>query len=232
MATEFHLQLVDATRTYDERKPIEPSYPSIEPSVADFVVDLKGEVLSSAHAGTHESAPDLDFEELRFAPPGWVELLDNSFHTLISHSPAYSGLMNNVPTSLQEMKGHPWPPGTESYVNVRIKQQYIQSYSKSFNVEPLIRYNTRVEKLSKVGSKWEVRSTTLIRDGSQRGQKARSIEVSVSGNWRGVTDSRQEFDGVIVASGHYHAVSMAFPYIHCFCVDSCFFRRKFPISPA
>jgi len=88
--------------------------------------------------------------------------------------------MNNVPTSLQEMKGHPWPPGTECYVNVGIKQQYIQSYSKSFKVEPLIRYNTRVEKLRKVGSKWEVRSTTLIRDGPQRGQKVRSVEVSIS----------------------------------------------------
>lgn len=88
--------------------------------------------------------------------------------------------MNNVPTSLQEMKGHPWPAGTESYVNVRVKQQYIQSYSKSFEIEPLIRYNTRVEKLRKIGSKWEVRSTTLIREGPDRGQKVHTVEVSAS----------------------------------------------------
>ncbi|PVH85932.1 FAD/NAD(P)-binding domain-containing protein [Cadophora sp. DSE1049] len=112
---------------------------------------------------------------------------------LTGYSPAYSGLMNNVPTSLQEMKGHPWPAGTESYVNVRIKQQYIQSYSKSFGIEPLIKYSTRVEKLRKVGSKWEVRSTTLIREGPRRGQKVRSVE---------------EFDGVVVASGHYHAANI------------------------
>lgn len=87
--------------------------------------------------------------------------------------------MNNVPTSLQEMKDHPWPAGTESYVNVRVKQQYIQSYAKSFGVEPLIRYNTRVEGLRKIGNKWEVRSTTLIREGPERGQKIRSVDVSI-----------------------------------------------------
>lgn len=70
MEFRFHLQLVDATRTYDERKPIEPSYPSIKPSVADFIVDLEGEVISSAPAGTNGSAPNLDLEELKFAPPG------------------------------------------------------------------------------------------------------------------------------------------------------------------
>ncbi|KAK0128997.1 hypothetical protein ONS95_000938 [Cadophora gregata] len=101
--------------------------------------------------------------------------------------------MNNVPTSLQEMKGHPWPAGTDSFVNVRIKQQYIQSYSKSFGVEPLIRYNTRVEGLRKVSTKWEVRSTTFIRVGPRRGQKWHSVE---------------EFDGVVVASGHYHAAKI------------------------
>lgn len=88
------------------------------------------------------------------------------------------------------MKGHPWPPGTESYVNVRVKQQYIQSYAKGFDVEPLIRYNTRVEKLQKIGNKWQVRSTTLIREGPERGQKIRGVD---------------EFDAVVVASGHYHA---------------------------
>ncbi|KAL5316596.1 hypothetical protein ACEPPN_015645 [Leptodophora sp. 'Broadleaf-Isolate-01'] len=160
--------------TYDERKPIEPQYPSIKPSIADFVAELEGEAETSRAGAKNGTTLDLDQEELRFAPPG----------------PAYSGLMNNVPTSLQEMKGHPWPAGTESYVNVRVKQQYIQSYSKSFEIEPLIRYNTRVEKLRKIGSKWEVRSTTLIREGPDRGQKVHTVE---------------EFDGVVVASGHYHA---------------------------
>ncbi|KAL2061864.1 hypothetical protein VTL71DRAFT_7242 [Oculimacula yallundae] len=162
--------------TYDERKPIEPQYPSIKPSVADFVTELENETerpSGSEDGGTR----DLDLEELKFAPPG----------------PAYSGLMNNVPTSLQKMIDHPWPVGTESFVNVRVKQQYIQSYSKTFGVEPLIRYNTRVEKLRKTESKWEVRSTTLIREGPERGRKSRAVE---------------EFDGVVVASGHYHAAKV------------------------
>ncbi|CZT00612.1 hypothetical protein WAI453_009246 [Rhynchosporium graminicola] len=162
--------------TYDERKPVEPQYPSIKPSVADFVTELEGET-EGPKVSEDNATLDLDLEELKFAPPG----------------PAYSGLMNNIPTGLQKMIDHPWPAGTESYVNVRVKQQYIQSYSKIFGIEPLIRYNTRVEKLHKIGSKWEVRSTTLIREGPDRGRKIRSVE---------------EFDGVVVASGHYHAAKV------------------------
>jgi hypothetical protein len=50
--------VADGCRTFDERKPIEPSYPSITPSIADFVI-ANGEA-------TYTS----DEEELRFAPPG------------------------------------------------------------------------------------------------------------------------------------------------------------------
>lgn len=32
----------DENRVYDERKPIEPSYPSVTPSIADFIVASGG----------------------------------------------------------------------------------------------------------------------------------------------------------------------------------------------
>lgn len=88
------------------------------------------------------------------------------------------------------MKGHPWPVGTEHYVNVRVKQQYIQSYAASFGVEPLIKYNTRVEQLEKIGHEWHVQTTTLRLEGPDRGLKTRAVD---------------QFDAVVVASGHYHA---------------------------
>ncbi|KAN0104762.1 FAD/NAD(P)-binding domain containing protein [Hyaloscypha variabilis] len=149
---------------YDERKPPEPSYPSITPSIADFVLEpvVKGGSVNG------------DEEELRFAPPG----------------PAYSGLTNNVSTKLQQLKSFPWKEGTPDFVNVRQKQEYIQSYSTHFGVEPLIRYNTRVEKLQKVDGRWKINSSTLVKDGSSKLKKSNEVE---------------EFDSVVVASGHYHS---------------------------
>jgi hypothetical protein len=51
-------------RVFDERKPIEPSYPSIKPSIADFVIEGKGKIVNGERGYASEE------EELRFAPPG------------------------------------------------------------------------------------------------------------------------------------------------------------------
>jgi hypothetical protein len=89
--------------------------------------------------------------------------------------------MNNISTKLQELKDFPWLEGTPDYVNVRVKQKYIQSYSKAFGVEELTRYNTRVEKLEKEGNTWKVQSTTLTREeGNDRGKRIKTTEVHTS----------------------------------------------------
>ena len=72
------------------------------------------------------------------------------------------------------MKGYPWPAGTEDFVNVRMKGDYIQRYTKHFNVESLIKYNTRVENLKKDGSKWKLRSSTLIK-GTAKGTEIKKV---------------------------------------------------------
>ena len=92
--------------------------------------------------------------------------------------PAYSSLKNNIPTSLQELKGHPWPENTPDFINVRKVGEYIHSYVRKFHVEEVTKYDTRVEKLEKVGKKWRVESSTLIREGEERGKKVREVEVS------------------------------------------------------
>lgn len=51
-------------RIYDERKPLEPKYPSVRPSVADFVV---GE-----EAGKH----DIEEVKLLHAPPRYSLILN------------------------------------------------------------------------------------------------------------------------------------------------------------
>jgi DNA repair ATPase RecN len=91
--------------------------------------------------------------------------------------PAYSSLKNNIPTSLQELKGHPWPQNTPDFINVREVGEYIHSYVRKFDVEEVTKYDTRVEKLEKVGKKWRVESSTLIREGEERGKKVREVEV-------------------------------------------------------
>ena len=50
----------DVYRTFDERKPLEPAYPSITPSTADFIAD-------EARARRVYTSEE---EALRFAPPG------------------------------------------------------------------------------------------------------------------------------------------------------------------
>lgn len=159
---------------YDERQPLEPTYPSVKASTADFVIEKesKNGVANGETNGVRKLSPEE--EELAFAPPG----------------PAYSGLTNNVPTTLQNLKGFPWPEGTPDFVNVRDKQRYIQGYSKNFNIEPLIRYNTRVERLQKIDRKWQVTFATLVKGEAGGIEKVRG---------------KEEFDYVVVASGHYHS---------------------------
>ena len=88
--------------------------------------------------------------------------------------------MNNISTKLQELKDFPWPEGTPDYVNVRVKQNYIQSYSKAFGVEELTRYNTRVEKLEKEGNIWKVQSTLTREEGNDRGKRIKTTQVHTS----------------------------------------------------
>ncbi len=80
---------------------------------------------------------------------------------------------------MQKLQGFPWKEGTGDFVNVRAKEEYIQSYSRHFGVESLIRYNTRVEKLEKVGRKWFVYSTAFVREGPSKGKRVNGVEVSV-----------------------------------------------------
>lgn len=103
-----------------------------------------------------------------------LEFYTNRF----SPSPAYDGLTNNISTVLQELKGHPWKAGIGDFVNVRVVGDYLESYSKSFDVETLTKFNTRVEKLEKVGNKWQLRSSTLLLSGPQAGTTIQEHDVS------------------------------------------------------
>lgn len=64
---EYFLRMLTCPRTYIERKPREPEFPSLKPSVADFVIDSKDD------ASIGDGSPDkLDMEgiDLDHGPPG------------------------------------------------------------------------------------------------------------------------------------------------------------------
>lgn len=94
--------------------------------------------------------------------------------------PAYDALeSNNVVGPFNEMKGHPWKESVEGHVNVRIVLEYLDSYVKAFDVERFIKFNTRVDTLTKNGDIWEVKFSTLVKEGLERGNVSRSTEVSL-----------------------------------------------------
>ncbi|KAG9192788.1 hypothetical protein G6011_11522 [Alternaria panax] len=104
--------------------------------------------------------------------------------------PCYVGLKNNVSTRLLETTLNQFPPGTEDYVTHKVLCDYIQATAVSTRVHEVTLYDTDVRSVSKTGKTWTVETATLQADanGALRRNK-----------------SSQDFDAVIVASGHYHA---------------------------
>ncbi|KAI3002632.1 hypothetical protein CBS147346_5858 [Aspergillus niger] len=116
---------------HDERKPLEPNYPAIKPSI------------SERHR--EEDRRHADALSLEHAPPG----------------PCYDGLKNNVATSLMRVKLNAWPKGTPEFVSHTVMKEYIQDTSKKAGAESITIYGARVTRLRKIDRKWDVTWTTL-----------------------------------------------------------------------
>ena len=115
------------------------------------------------------------------------------------------GLSNNVSTRLMKLKLNSWPAGTADFVNHRVLNEYIQDTSRRTGVHSSTQYNTRVEKVSKCDKSWEVHTCTLTkdqdtwyradRDWVRHQLHSRSLKLR----------TKQTFDAIVIASGHYHA---------------------------
>ena len=88
-----------------------------------------------------------------------------------------------------EMQTQRWRPGTEDFVSHDVLAEYIHAAAESNDVLKNIRFGTRVNRVSKVDTSWEVESTKISRNGP-------AMEVQ---------RLKERFDAVIVAVGHYHA---------------------------
>ncbi|CAE7212362.1 dimethylaniline monooxygenase [Pyrenophora teres f. teres] len=104
--------------------------------------------------------------------------------------PCYVGLRNNVSTRLLETTLNRFPAGTEDYVTHKVLADYIQSTAISTGVHEITQYDTNVKSILKRGESWSVETATLQSD--------------ITGDvlWK---TSVQNFDAIVVASGHYHS---------------------------
>ncbi|EAW12388.1 putative FAD dependent oxidoreductase [Aspergillus clavatus NRRL 1] len=117
---------------HDERKPLDPVYPSTKPSQAERHDDPLPE--------------GNDKRRLEHAPPG----------------PCYDGLRNNVSTPLMRTKLCAWPDGTPDFVSHVVMKQYIQDTSANAGVEKATVYGARVTSLRKKDDRWDLTWSTLI----------------------------------------------------------------------
>ncbi|KAL2020839.1 hypothetical protein VTK56DRAFT_7932 [Thermocarpiscus australiensis] len=171
---------------YDERTAEDPPYPNNTPSQGDYRVSQRGEFAYATpppelHGDGRpgvvgvRGTKNISDLEVHFSPPG----------------PCYAGLKNNVPTYLMATALGPWPEGTEPMVSHEILEQYIQTLARNHGVDAVTLYHTRVDEARKTrdGTKWEIRSVTLEKDGESGAR---------------LTEKMSHFDLLVVASGHYN----------------------------
>lgn len=99
-----------------------------------------------------------------------------------------------------------FPAGTEDYVTHRVIADYIKSTSISTGVHEITQYDTNVKNVSKKGKSWSVETVALQTDAT--GLETFRSSTRVSSTTTAVFEMLmlvQEFDAVVVASGHYHA---------------------------
>lgn len=99
-----------------------------------------------------------------------------------------------------------FPPGTEDYVPHRVLADYIQDTAISTGVHDLTQYNTAVRSVSKTGGSWTVETATLQPDttGVAKWETSTQVSTIMIGSFMWLIMA-QNFDAVVVASGHYHA---------------------------
>lgn len=196
MRTKFSLFLADNLnvsfemhfRMYDSRRPPEPDYPSVRPSVADFNAekDTENEDLTPQDVELDGDQDRLAEVELLHAPPGLVLRIRKAVavcfegFNLIIYRPCYEGLVTNVPTAMSEFKNQAWEPGTPNFVSHRLVKDYIQAAARRSGPQTSYLFSTRVERIWKRESKWQIQSTALTRAANGNMKKSRRFRVRAS----------------------------------------------------
>ncbi|GAA5894041.1 hypothetical protein JCM8208_002329, partial [Rhodotorula glutinis] len=108
-------------------------------------------------------------------------------------SPMYSSLRTNVPTSLMQYRGRPFPPSVGLFAHHQQVQDYLEDFSTS--LRPYIRFNTRVTTIRH----------TLPSDPPPPSSASRRWFASFRSSLAGddASDETAQFDAIFVANGHY-----------------------------
>ena len=94
-------------------------------------------------------------------------------------APAYASLHLNSETKVTEYRDFPFPPGSPLYPDHKGVRRYLESYADHFGVRPHIRFNSQVVDVSPDSTRTSERWRVALANGSV-----------------------EEFDAVVVASGH------------------------------
>ncbi|KAM0329989.1 hypothetical protein ACHAQA_004158 [Verticillium albo-atrum] len=141
----------------------DPPFPSLRPPSPDWseVERLQGEGLSTKEAVS------------RFSPPG----------------PVFTNMKSRGSKMMMRTSLMNWPEGSGQPLDHGEVQEYLQAVSRLHRVEDQIRFNTRVEDVSKreKDSRWHIRTSRLF----------------ASGETYSVERETWEFDAVVVATGRY-----------------------------
>ncbi|KAB8202728.1 hypothetical protein BDV34DRAFT_236765 [Aspergillus parasiticus] len=172
---------------YDEQTPLECSFPSPDPSLADRV----------------EKNARFDREKLRLqhAPPG----------------PCYKNLTTNVSTPLMRIKLRAWPENTPDFVHHSVVNEYIRDIALSTGVDERTIYGARVEHVYKNGGRWHVNWSVLDENGSIDGLEERLListfdaVVVASGHYHsphipdisGLSEAKKRWPSRIIHSKRY-----------------------------
>ena len=139
--------------------------------------------MTEIFAKTTFEQPSLHPGKSEFNHSYTCSLIDDSFR------PCYGVLKNNVSTIEMETTFQQWDDGTEEFIRHNLLADYIHNAAITNNILDCISFSTRVNHARKLATSWELEIAHLTDNGD---------DLSV-------VDSVEQFDAVVVASGHYHA---------------------------
>ncbi|KAF5346469.1 hypothetical protein D9756_010066 [Leucocoprinus leucothites] len=170
---------------YTEQTPLNPPIPNAPISTADFEPSLppRGVQLPYVEEYDNQTLCALQRREHRAPKAVWYNLI------------------TNTPAPIQQIRGFPWPDGTEWAVSRSKVNRYLQAFASWLGINtndnnPSISYNTRVELIEK----------RLDSTGKHIGWTLTTKRLEeMGGGLNRATWNKEEFDAVVVVSGRWNA---------------------------
>ncbi|KPV75868.1 uncharacterized protein RHOBADRAFT_52884 [Rhodotorula graminis WP1] len=139
--------------------------------------------------------PEPGTPRAHWSDDGWLALEspnESTYRGPPPPSPMYSTLRTNVPTSLMQYRGRPFPSNVGLFAHHQQVQNYLEDFSAS--LRPYIRFNTRVT---------TIRHTLPSDPRPSSGSRRWFASLRSTHENDDTLDETAQFDAVFVANGHY-----------------------------